>query len=346
VRARLVISAGLIIALAFGSMAEAAVVNEGTLLIANRNGGSIVFFDLATRTEIARLPIGPRIPHEVAVSTSGRIGLTAEYGPDDNRGRHLVVFDIVEPKIVRRIDLGEHSRPHSMRFLPDGRRAVVTMQDSDQIAVVDIAAGQVLRRYPTGGREGHMVRLSPDGGRAYVTSRGAEGTLSVIFLDSDRAPIVIATGRGAEGIAMAPDGSEIWSVNRLAETISVVDATKLAVVATVPAKLYAGRAAMSRGGRVVVPNGGGGGDVAQYLTVYDRASRAITTEIPVREGETSRGSFGVLIQGETLFVDDRAGARILIYDLDALGEPEVLPTEQEDPDGLAWSPLRVGVFSQ
>jgi YVTN family beta-propeller protein len=336
----------LAVAAGWSAAATAAVLDDGTLLVVNRNGGSIVFFDLPTRTEIARLPIGPVIPHEVAVSPDGRLGLTSEYGPDDQRGRHLVVFDIVNPKIITRIDLGERTRPHSMRFMPDGRRAVVTLQDSDQIALVDLATGRVVRRYPTGGREGHMVRLSPDGTRAYVTSRGAEGTLSVIFLDAEKPPVVIKTGGGSEGIAVSPDGGEIWAVNRTAESISVVDAEKLAVVATVPAKLYAGRAEISAAGRVAVPNGGGGNAVPQYLTVYDQASRAITAELPVREGEASRGSFGVLIQGETLFVGDRAGARILIYDLDTLADPQVLPAPGQDPDGLAWSPLRVGVFSQ
>lgn len=332
--------------LAASSTARSAVVDDGTLLVVNRHGGSIVFLDLATRNEIARLPIGPRIAHEVAVSPDGRTGLTSEYGPDGNRGRDMIVFDIVDPKILARIDLGENSRPHSMRFLPDGRRAVVTMQDSDQIALVDVTSRRVLRRYPTGGREGHMVRLSPEGSRAYVTSRGGEGTLSVIFLDEDRPPVVIPTGKGCEGIAVTPDGSEIWAVNRAVGTISVVDAAKLAVVATVPTKPYAGRAEISTAGRVAVPNGGGGAAVPQYVTIYDRATRKVLAEFPVREGEAGRGSFGALIEGETLFIGDRAGARVLVYDLETLGEPEVLPAPDEEPDGLAWSPLRVGVFTQ
>jgi DNA-binding beta-propeller fold protein YncE len=40
----------------------------GTLLVANRSGGSISLFDLATGVEMARVPIGRAIPHEVAVS--------------------------------------------------------------------------------------------------------------------------------------------------------------------------------------------------------------------------------------------------------------------------------------
>jgi hypothetical protein len=35
---------------------------DGTLLVANRTGGSISLFDLATGIEMARVPIGPAIP--------------------------------------------------------------------------------------------------------------------------------------------------------------------------------------------------------------------------------------------------------------------------------------------
>jgi DNA-binding beta-propeller fold protein YncE len=56
---------------------------DGTLLVANRTGGSISLFDLATGIEMARVPIGPAIPHEVAVSPDGRLALTGEYGPND-----------------------------------------------------------------------------------------------------------------------------------------------------------------------------------------------------------------------------------------------------------------------
>ena len=99
---------------------------------------------------------------------------------------HVVVIDVAEGRRVGRIDLGPKSRPHSVVFMRDGRRAVVTLEQSDRIALVDVVDRRVLRTYPTGGREGHMVRLSPDGARAFVTSRGAEGTLSIISLPAMR----------------------------------------------------------------------------------------------------------------------------------------------------------------
>ena len=110
------------------SLAASALAQDGTLVVANRAGGSISLIDFPTRLEVARLAIGPIIPHEVAVSPDGRLALTAEYGPESRHGRHVVLINIPEARVVGRIDLGPESRPHSVLFHGDGRRAVVTMQ--------------------------------------------------------------------------------------------------------------------------------------------------------------------------------------------------------------------------
>ena len=322
---------------------------EGTLVVANRAGGSISLIDLPTRLEVARFPIGPVIPHEVTVSPDGRRALTAEYGPNDSPGRHVVLIDIPGARILGRIDLGPDSRPHTVLFLPDGRRAVATMQDSDRLALIDLNEMAVVSTYPTGGREGHMLRLSPDGSRAYVTSRGAEGTLSVIFLDEERAPVVIPTGPGAEGISVSPDGREVWVANRREESISVIDTASLQVVASVASRPFAGRVEIGPGGRAVVPNGGGGGrPVPQYLRMIDVQSREMIAEVPLRDGTPQNGNFGLLIHGGTAFVSDPGQGTIRMFDLETLGrpggEPQVLATAHESPDGMAWSPVRVEVM--
>jgi YVTN family beta-propeller protein len=342
-RAALFVFLGAVLSVSLTATARA---QEGTLLVANRTGGSISLFDFPSGVEIARLPIGPIIPHEVAVSPDGRRALAAEYGPENRHGRHVVLIDIPEARIVGRIDLGPKSRPHSVLFHPDGRHAVATMQDADQIAVIDLQAMKVVRTFPTGGREGHMVRLSPDASRAYVTSRGATGTLSVIFLTEQRPPVVIPTGRGAEGIAVSPDGREVWVANRHEETISVVDTASLKVAATVPSRLAAGRVEIGANGLAIVPNGGGGKIVPQYLRLFDFRARKMLAEVPLRDGTPQDGNFGVLIRGDVVFVSDPdLTGSIRMFNLRMFGsEPEVLVTGHAAPDGMAWSPVRVAVM--
>ena len=318
----------------------------GTLLSANRNGGSVSFFDMPTGIEIARVPVGPAIPHEVSVSPDGRFALTSEYGPDDNQGRHIILIDVASASIVSRIDVGPDSRPHSVQFLPDGKRAVATMQESDQIALVDLEDGKVVRSYPTGGREGHMVRLSPDGRRAYVTSRGAEGTLSVIFLDEDRDPVVIPTGAGAEGLAVTPDGKEVWVANRAETSISIIDTQALEEVARLESRPSAGRIEISADGAyAVVPNGGLGATVPQYLRLYDVRARRLLKEVPLREGEAGGGNFGIWIHGNEVYASDPNQGSIQVFRLDDLADRTVLVAHHDAPDGMAWSPLRVNAMT-
>jgi DNA-binding beta-propeller fold protein YncE len=319
---------------------------DGTLLVANRAGGSVSFIDLTTGIEVARVPIGPVIPHEVDVSPDGRLALTTEYGPEQNHGRHVVLMDVASASVVGRIDLGPNSRPHTAQFLPDGRHAVATMQNSDRIALVDLESLAVVRLYATGGREGHLVRLSPDGARAYVTSRGANGTLSVIFLNEERNPVVIETGLGAEGLAVTADGSEVWVANRGETSISVIDTQLLEIVASLDSRPFAGRIEMGPNGYAIVPNGGRGSRVPQYLRLWDVAARRTIAEVPLRDGEPQGGNFGVLIHDGTAFASDPNAGTIQVFELDGLTGRRVLVLEHEAPDGMAWSPVRVAAMTR
>ena len=241
---------------------------DGTLLVANRSGGSVSLIDLPTRTEIARLPIGPVIPHEMAASRDGRWAVTGEYGSGNDPGRHLVVIDVAAAEITSRIDLGPDSRPHSIMFLADNRHVVTTMEQSDAVALVDIIDGEAIRTWPPGGQDSHMVRLSPDDSRAYVASRGGEGTLSVIWLNENRPPEVIVTGAGAEGIAVSPDGGEIWIANRGDSTVSVVDAGTLEITATIEVP-PTNRIEFLPNGQAVIPGGSSPDGSVRHVLFFD-----------------------------------------------------------------------------
>lgn len=316
---------------------------DGTLIVANRNGGSVSLLDLETETEIARLPIGPVIPHEIAASRDGRWAVTGEYGTASNPGRHLVVIDIARAEIVSRIDLGPDSRPHSIAFLADSRRVVVTMEQSDSIALVDVLEGTVLRTWPTGGRDSHMVRLSPDEARAYVAARDGEGTLSVIWLEENRAPAVIRTGAGAEGIAVAPDGEEIWIANRGDETVSVVDAVTLEVTATIEVP-PTNRIEFLPEGQAVIPGGASANGAVRYVTFYDGDSKGIARRLEL-PGSTGGGTgIRLLAAGGVLFLADSALGEISMLDPATGDTRQRIMLNADNPDGMAWSPLRVAIL--
>lgn len=315
----------------------------GTLVVANKSGDTVSFIDLDLEREVARVPVG-RAPHEVAISPDGATVLVGEYGSDDDHGGTVAIIDVARARVRGRIDVGEGTRPHSVAFLPDGRRAAVTLQERDEIAVVDVAERRMLRTLPTGGRESHMIRLSPDGATAYVTSRLGKGTLSVVSLEGKGTePVVVETGAGAEGLAVTPDGSEVWVLDRDAGRVSIVDARALEVVHRLDARPSPNRIEIAAEGLAVVTNGTSSRQIVQYLNLYDVATREHLHEVPLRGGEPHAGAFGILIEGERVFISDTNGGRVLAYELDDLERPRVLVSgrEKERPDGMVWSRLRV-----
>jgi YVTN family beta-propeller protein len=312
------------------------------LLVANRSGGSVSLVDLSTETEIARLPIGPVIPHEIAASPDGRWAVTGEYGGGNNPGRHLVVIDVEAAEITARIDLGPDSRPHSIAFLADSRRVLATMEQSDSLTLVDIVDREVLRVWPTGGRDSHMVRLAPDQTRAYVASRGGEGTLSVIWLNDDRPPAVIPTGAGAEGIAVSPDGTEIWVANTGDQSITIVDAETLEVSATIEGPAV-NRIEFLPNGQAVIPGSASADDSTRQLTVYDGLSRQVARRVELRDASAAGTGVRLLAADAMLFLADSASNEISMLDPAAGSGPVRIVIDTDNPDGMAWSPLRVQV---
>ena len=86
------------------------------------------------------------------------------------------------------------------------------------------------------------------------------------------------------------------------------------------------------------------GPVEQYLRLFDVASRALVTAAPLRDGEPQEGNFGVLIHAGTAFASDPGEGTIQMFSLNGLGGRELLISNHESPDGMAWTPVRVDVM--
>jgi DNA-binding beta-propeller fold protein YncE len=114
-----------------------------------------------------------------------------------------------------KIDLGNpKSMPSSVRFLPDGKTALVTLYGDNAIGILHIDGGKVTldkQRIVTGVNP-YMLDLSGDGKLAVVGNMGGGGNgdicaVSLIDLTTLRAVDTAAVPSSPEGVKFSPDGN-------------------------------------------------------------------------------------------------------------------------------------------
>ena len=138
--------------------------------------------------------------------------------------------------------------PGRIVIAADGSRAYMAMTanvtDPGVIAVIDTAANAVIATIPVGSTPNEVV-VSPDGRALYVPNFGPNGRGVLSIIDTTTHAVtdsVVVSGGGGRptGAAVAPDGTRVYvstnsEVNPPSErgTVSVVDTTTMAVIATI-----------------------------------------------------------------------------------------------------------------
>jgi DNA-binding beta-propeller fold protein YncE len=215
------------------------------------NADQIALVDIAKGTVLTRHDT-PGGPHNVTVASDGTAA-AALYSSDRlalvRRGetRFLTLggtphdvkaageLFVVANEAARRLDLvegGEHAasielkaEPHDLAIAPGGGRAWVTLNGTDELAVVDLRARRLVRYVETGQRP-HDILFAPDG-RLWVTDWA--GPVHIF----DRLGHLRGTVELAEEshhLTFTPDGRQAWITDHAAERIFIVDARRLTLV--------------------------------------------------------------------------------------------------------------------
>lgn len=317
-----------------------------TLVVANKTDSTVSLVALSSGAITATIPTGVG-PHEVAVSPDGRLAAVSDYGKKEP-GSTVTILDLEAAKVVRKISLGEHRRPHGLAWL-SGSRLVVTAEGSGSLLVLDASEGKVLASIPTRQEVSHMVAVTPDGRRAFVANIGS-GSVTVVDLVERQVLRVLPTGAGAEAIAVSPDGKEVWVGNRGADSLTVIGADSLEVLEDLPCPGFPIRIAFTHGGDRVLVSCARTGEIA----AFDRAQRK---EVARRRlelsavGEAASRLFGdrfgkspvpvgllVAPSGDRAWVAATQADAIVELDPGTLEIKGVLRAGRE-PDGLAYSKL-------
>jgi YVTN family beta-propeller protein len=163
-----------------------------------QGSNTIAVVDARSMRKIADIDLGRfHRPHGLALLDDGTVLATTE------RPFGLIRVDPRQRRVIRDYDVHGKS-PHMVIPLPGADRVFVSDTDSDCVAEIQLASGDV-RTIPTGGGRPQGAVLSPDRKLLYVVNTNGN---SIAIIDTAKGAVVgsIATGKGPGRIAMTPDG--------------------------------------------------------------------------------------------------------------------------------------------
>lgn len=193
-----------------------------SLIVANAVSDDLHFFDPVTGAIQKRVADIPD-PYQIGFSPDTRWFATAALRLDrvdlyrHEGGNLSPVYRIALPRA-----------PSHLWFSADSRQVFVTLQDSSEVAAIDVEAGQVAWKLATGRQPAGIV-VTPDDRLLMVGVMG-EDHVQVIDWRERRTVARIATGRGAHNFRGLGDGRHLFVSNRVDNTVSLIDMVRLEVV--------------------------------------------------------------------------------------------------------------------
>jgi len=216
-----------------------------TVYIKNINALLVVDAKSWSLLQTLNCPGGGASMHGIAVSRNGsRVYVTGS-------GNELYEWQVAADGLVsylRTITLPNGSDPCGVAISSDGGKMCVCLGTRNSLAVVDVAAGSIIREIKVGIAPWDVV-LSPDNTKAYVSdwggrypvsgeavansagtpvvidSRGvaASGALSIVDLAAGVEAAQVPTGLHPSDIELSPDGATLFVANANSDTVTVID---------------------------------------------------------------------------------------------------------------------------
>ncbi len=231
----------------------------GIAFVINSGGASISVIDMATQTEIRRIPT-LREPHHLALSPDGRSLLIG-----DTAGNQMMFLDPNTGEVQKRMPIAD---PYQLGFSPDGKFLVVNGLARNQVDVYDADSLKLLKRFPVIATPSHLA-YSPDSATVFVSLQDSDklaafdlrtltekwtvpigktpagvmwlhGKVLVADMGTDYIAVVdpatgqvqahVQTGKGAHQLFLSPDGKILWVNNRAGGTTVSLDASSLKLI--------------------------------------------------------------------------------------------------------------------
>lgn len=192
------------------------------LIVANAGGNDLVFLDPKTGATQHRLP-SISDPYQIGFSPDRRWFVVASLRLD-----RVDIYHAQDFKLAKRIALPKW--PSHISFNRDSSMVFVTLQDSNQVAAIELATQTVKWVIPVGPTPAG-IWTTPDDRYLLVGIMGADYA-EVIDWRAAKTHSRIATASGAHNFLPMGDGRHVLISNRVANSVSIIDQQSLRTVTT------------------------------------------------------------------------------------------------------------------
>ena len=189
--------------------------DQKTLLIANAAGNDVQLMNPVNGELTGKIPeiidpyqIGYSPNHKWFIANGNRLDRVDIYAAD---GANL--------KLAKTIKLAK--TPSHIAYTSDSKIAFITLQDSSELAAIDLATQTLLWKMPTGNTPAGLW-MTP-GDQYLLIGITGEDNVQVIDWKNRKEVKRILTGKGAHNFRPLGDKKQVFVSNRIASTISLIN---------------------------------------------------------------------------------------------------------------------------
>src|SRR4249920_3880421 len=224
------LSAVLVLVLAKAVSIGAADPNNPTgskgLILVDKRGNFVRFFDPITQKELSGFPTGPGAAHDLAISPDLKTAYIPIYGDgvynrNPNPGQSILMVDLAAQKVAGTIDIAPYQAPHGIQIDARGKLYVVC-DISKVLLVIDPVARKIESVIDVQGT-GHWIAVLPDASKAYVSNQSGQEFISVVDLKTRKMIGKVPAAGGARGIVASSDGKRVFAIQGQAPHLLVID---------------------------------------------------------------------------------------------------------------------------
>jgi DNA-binding beta-propeller fold protein YncE len=210
------------------------------LIMVDKVGGHVRFFDPTTDQELASFVPGPDVsirPHELAISPDHKTAYVTVYGDgvygkNPHPGHTIAIIDLRSHQMIGSIDVSPYQAPHGIQVDASGT-LYVACDLSRKVLIVDPVKRRITAAIDVEGT-GHRLALLPDASKLYVANKDDRLFISVVDVKARKMVGRVPMPDGTEGIVASPDGKRVLAADLKRPYVHVISTASDAEIDKVP----------------------------------------------------------------------------------------------------------------